>query len=107
MAASAGALTSKEETLRDVDEAFYKLNENQNGFYRTNYPPARLAKMGAENEKLSTEDKIGLVADAAALAIAGDATTAGLLNFVSNLSDEMNNTYVAHDRRQMTADSKL
>ncbi|KAL8970817.1 MAG: hypothetical protein Q9183_001347 [Haloplaca sp. 2 TL-2023] len=90
-AASAGALTSKEETLRDVDEAFYKLNENQNGFYRTNYPPARLAKMGAENEKLSTEDKIGLVADAAALAIAGDATTAGLLNFVSNLSHETNN----------------
>ncbi|KAL8872482.1 MAG: hypothetical protein Q9174_001896 [Haloplaca sp. 1 TL-2023] len=96
-AASTEALTTKEETIRDVDEAFYKLNENQNGFYRTNYPPARLAKMGAENEKLSTEDKIGLVADAAALAIAGDATTAGLLNFVSNLSQETNNASVFAD----------
>ncbi|KAI4132365.1 MAG: hypothetical protein LQ338_000713 [Usnochroma carphineum] len=88
--AATQALTSKEETLRDLDEAFYKLNADQNGFYRTNYPPARLAKMGAQKDKLSTEDKIGLIADAAALAISGDGTTAGLLTFISNFSDETN-----------------
>ncbi|KAL8735688.1 MAG: hypothetical protein Q9181_002751 [Wetmoreana brouardii] len=82
------ALMAKEETLRDVDEAFYKLNRDQTGFYRTNYPPARLAKMGAENDKLSTQDKIGLIADAAALAVSGDGTTAGLLTFLSNLPHE-------------------
>ncbi|KAI4096149.1 MAG: hypothetical protein LQ344_001212 [Seirophora lacunosa] len=86
--AATEALTLKEETLRDVDDGFYKLNSNQTGFYRTNYPPARLAKMGAEKDKLSTEDRIGLVADAAALAVSGDGTTAGLLTFVSNFSDE-------------------
>lgn len=88
--AATEALTSKEETLRDVDEAFYKLNADQAGFYRTNYPPARLIKMGVEKDKLSTEDKIGLVADAAALVISGDGTTAGLLTLISNFPDETN-----------------
>ena len=82
------ALTEKEETIRDVDETFYKLNSDQNGFYRTNYPPARLAKLGESREKLSNEDKIGLIADAAALAVSGDATTAGLLTLVENFQDE-------------------
>ncbi|KAL9014793.1 MAG: hypothetical protein Q9173_000584 [Seirophora scorigena] len=86
--AATEALSSKEETIRDVDEAFYKFNSNQTGFYRTNYPPARLAKMGAEKDKLSAEDRIGLVADAAALAVSGNGTTAGLLIFVSSFSDE-------------------
>ncbi|KAL9028297.1 MAG: hypothetical protein Q9196_003321 [Gyalolechia fulgens] len=90
MAVTIDALTSKEETLQDIDESFYKLNADQTGFYRTNYPPARLAKMGAEKDKLSAEDKIGLVADAAALAFAGDGTTPGLLTFISNFPDETN-----------------
>ncbi|KAI4227779.1 MAG: hypothetical protein L6R36_002132 [Xanthoria steineri] len=86
--AATEALTSKEATIRDVDETFYKLNADQTGFYRTNYPPARLAKLGAQSDKLSTEDRIGLVADAAALAIAGDGTTAGLFTFISELDQE-------------------
>lgn len=86
--AATNALTIKEDTLRDVDETFYKLNTKQVGFYRTNYPPARLAKLGAERHKLSVEDKIGLVADAAALAVAGQSTTAGLLTLVENFKDE-------------------
>lgn len=96
------ALTSKEETVRDVDEGFYKLNSNQTGFYRVNYPPARLAQMGVENEKLSTEDKIGLIADAGALAVAGDATTASLLTFLSALSHETNHAYVKRKLRPST-----
>ncbi|KAL8759431.1 MAG: hypothetical protein Q9184_003625 [Pyrenodesmia sp. 2 TL-2023] len=86
--AAVEALTTKEETLRGIDESFYKLNADQNGFYRTNYPPARLAKMGTQLDRLSTEDKIGLIADAAALALSGDGTTAGLLTFVSNFPQE-------------------
>ena len=86
--ASPRALMEKEETLRDVDETFYKLNTEQNGFYRTNYPAVRLARLGESEDKLSDEDKIGLIADAAALAISGHGTTAGLLNFVENFEDE-------------------
>ena len=58
-AAATSALTSKEETLRDVDETFYKFNSNQIGFYRTNYPPARLSKLGQDRSLLSIEDRIG------------------------------------------------
>jgi aminopeptidase N len=82
------ALVAKEETLRNVDEAFYKLNADNNGFYRTNYPPARLAKLGADRAKLSVEDRIGLIADTGALAVAGYATTPSLLTLVENFGDE-------------------
>ncbi|KAA6410075.1 MAG: aminopeptidase 2 [Lasallia pustulata] len=88
--AASNALTVKEETLRDVDESFYKLNSNQMGFYRTNYPPERLAKLSSAKDKLTVEDKVGLIGDAAALAVAGDATTAGLLAFTAGFKDEKN-----------------
>lgn len=84
------ALTVKEETLRNIDETFYKFNADQIGFYRTNYPSQRLAKLGASKDKLSIEDKVGLVGDAAALATAGHATTASLLTFIENFKDETN-----------------
>lgn len=83
-------MTVKEETLRNVDESFYKLNSNQMGFYRTNYPPERLAKLGSAKDKLTVEDKVGLIGDAAALAVAGDATTTGLLAFTAGFGDETN-----------------
>ena len=92
--AATAALTVKEETLRHIDETFYKFNSDQVGFYRTNYPPTRLEKLGAEKHRLSPEDKIGLVADAAALAVAGQATTAGLLSLVEKFEDESNKAYV-------------
>ena len=86
--ASSQALANKKETLRDIDESFYKINSDQVGFYRTNYPPVRLAKLGAEKDKLSVEDRIGLVADAEAMAIAGNGTTASLLTLLENFPDE-------------------
>ncbi|KAI9727019.1 MAG: hypothetical protein M1834_008545 [Cirrosporium novae-zelandiae] len=89
-AASTAALTTKEETIRDVDDSFYKLNVDQKGFYRVNYPPSRLTQLGAAKDRLSNQDKIGLIGDAAALALAGNATTAGLLSFVQGFKDEGN-----------------
>jgi len=103
--AATTALTAKEETLRDVDEMFYKLNNDHIGYYRTNYPPARLEKLGAERHKLSAEDKIGLVADAAALAVSGQATTAGLLVFVEKFKDEANKRYVHQWLRRIKSDN--
>ena len=84
------ALTTKEDTIRDVDESFYKLNSDLTGFYRTNYPPARLTKLGAAGDKLSIQDRIGLVGDAAALAVSGDSTTAALLALCKEFKDETN-----------------
>jgi len=83
-----GALGKKEDTIRDVDETFYQINKNLTGFYRTNYPPTRLAKLGEARHHLTVEDKIGLVGDAYANSVAGYGSTAGLLALVERFSDE-------------------
>ena len=88
------ALTVREDAIRSVNEKFYKLNADQMGFYRTNYPPERLAKLGGSKDLLTIEDKIGLVGDAAELAIAGYATTASLLAFLENFRDEKDHALV-------------
>lgn len=87
------ALVAKTDTIQGIDDGFYKLNKDQCGFYRTNYPPARLVKLGQSQEKLSTEDKIGLIGDAAALSVSGEGTTAGLLAFIEGFKGEDNYLY--------------
>jgi aminopeptidase N len=93
--AMAAALTSKTQIFQGIDESFYKLNTNNNGFFRTNYSPDRLAKLSAVKNQLSVEDKIGLIGDAAALAVAGHGTTASFLAFVEGLKAEDNYLYVS------------
>ncbi|KAG9229002.1 aminopeptidase-like protein [Amylocarpus encephaloides] len=80
--------TKKEDTIKGIDESFYKINKDNAGFYRTKYPPARLAKLGSQIYLLSTMDKIGLIGDAGALALSGQATTPGLLAFVEGFQSE-------------------
>ncbi|KAK8862013.1 peptidase family M1-domain-containing protein [Apiospora arundinis] len=82
------ALTTKEETIRDIDDDFYKLNHNGFGFYRTNYPPARLAKLGTQLEKLTIEDKVATLGSARDLASAGYGTTPALLAFLQGFGAE-------------------
>ena len=82
------ALTKKEDTVREVNESFYQLNKNLTGFYRTNYPPDRLKKLGEARDQLTVEDKIGLIGDAYANSIAGFGSTAGLLALVERFQDE-------------------
>ena len=84
------ALQGKSDIIRDVSEDFYKLNTDMTGFYRTNYPPERLSKLGAAKDKLSIQDRIGLIGDAAALAVAGDGNSAGLLSLCAEFKDETN-----------------
>lgn len=82
------ALQTKEDTIREIDDEFYKINADQNGFYRTNYPPQRLTKLAAARDKLSVEDRVGLIGDASALAISGDGTTPALLSFIEGFQEE-------------------
>ena len=88
IASTGSALTAKEDTVRDIDDSFYKLNADQSGFYRTNYPPQRLAQFGKSRSQLSVEDVIGLMGDATALAVAGQGNTAGLLTLLEGFKDE-------------------
>lgn len=73
------------------------------GFYRTNYPAERLKKLGEARYKLSTEDKIGLVGDSAALAQSGDAARAGFLSLIELFQDEENYLYGLADTPLVTA----
>ena len=82
------ALTTREVTLRGIDTSNFKLNDGQNGFYRVNYTAERLAKLGAVRKSLSVSDRVGLIADAAAMAISGLGSTTGLLSFLAELKDE-------------------
>ncbi|KAI8630705.1 peptidase family M1 [Xylariaceae sp. FL1651] len=84
------ALTEKDTTIRDIDNDFYKLNSNATGFYRTNYPPARLAKLGTQLGRLSNEDKISMIGSAADLAFSGYGTTPTLLSFIQGFGSETN-----------------
>ena len=84
------SLRVKEDTIRGVDEEFYKINIDSTGFYRTNYPPLRLASIGKHMGQLSILDKIGLIGDAGALSLSGDATTPALLGFLESFSSEEN-----------------
>ncbi|ETS77466.1 hypothetical protein PFICI_11340 [Pestalotiopsis fici W106-1] len=82
------ALTAKEDTIRDIDNDFYKLNDNGTGFYRTNYPPERLAKLGSQLDRLSVDDRASTIGSAAAVAKAGYGTTPALLSFLEGFSHE-------------------
>lgn len=85
------ALTAKSDTVKNVGEdTFYKVNKDLAGFYRTNYPPARLERLGQSLGLLSTEDKIGLLGDAAALAVSGEGTTPALLTLLEGFKNETN-----------------
>ena len=82
------ALTKRQDIIRDVDNTFYKLNYDNTGFYRTNYPTSRLAALGKQLDHITISDKIGLIGDAGALAVSGDATTAGLLTLTEGFREE-------------------
>lgn len=85
------ALDSKSSTITGIgQDSFYKINKDLSGFYRTNYPTSRLAALGQSLHLLSTEDKIGLIGDAAALAVSGDGTTPSLLTLLEAFKEEEN-----------------
>ncbi|KAL4746023.1 hypothetical protein BDW72DRAFT_185749 [Aspergillus terricola var. indicus] len=85
------ALVSKADTIQGIgQDSFYKINKDLSGFYRTNYSSSRLKKFGQSLDSLSTEDKIGLIGDAAALAVSGEGSTAALLSLLEGFKDETN-----------------
>ncbi|KAK1727724.1 peptidase family M1 [Colletotrichum acutatum] len=84
------SLEKKEDTIRDIDTDFYKLNSGSSGFYRVNYPPERLLKLGQQLDRLTTEDKIAIIGSSADLAFSGYGTTAALLSFVQGFAKEDN-----------------
>ncbi|KAF3894071.1 Glutamyl aminopeptidase [Trichophyton interdigitale] len=82
-------LTKKSDSVADINcGEFYKVNKDQCGFYHTNYPQDRLVKFGDSRNLLSSEDRIGLIGDAASLAVSGEGSTVSLLALVEKFQDE-------------------
>lgn len=83
-------LSRKEDIFKDIDTNFYKLNKDYSGFYRTNYSPSRLVTLSKQIDRLNLTEKIGLVADAGALAVSGEASSVALLTLVEGFQSETN-----------------
>lgn len=69
-------------------EPFFLLNKDAVGVYRVNYSAERLTKIAENIDKLSLNNKISLLADAASCATAGVGSTSGLLSVILALKDE-------------------
>ena len=88
-------LLSREGTF-PVTLATYKLNAGQTGLYRVSYPLSRWEKFGSQlvrpylPELLTGDDRVGLISDLCAIAIAGQTTTRSshFLTFLSNFKHE-------------------
>lgn len=89
IAGAPSILDTKEITVPGLaKEKFFKLNKNQTGVYRVNYSAERLASIAASIDNLTLNDKIGLLADAAACCTAGIGSISGLLSVMSALKHE-------------------
>ncbi|GME76432.1 unnamed protein product [Ambrosiozyma monospora] len=66
----------------NVKDGFFKVNGDSSGVYRVAYSDERWKKLGSSSaqSKLSVRDKVGLVADAGALSIAGHTKTTNFLS---------------------------
>lgn len=89
-------LSEKEATVTfpysQKEGAYWKLNFQTNGFYRVQYNEEQLRNLGSVIKKnptaLTTEDRVGVLADAFALAVAGYGSTSGALELLRSFESE-------------------
>lgn len=76
----------------DAKDGYYKLNFGSNGFFRVNLSQPQLKKLGASISKdltaFGTPDKISVLSDAFALAVAGYGSTTGALEIIKAYEKE-------------------
>jgi aminopeptidase 2 len=85
-------VTLHERTKTLTPSEFFKLNADHTGFYRVAYGPARLRTL-AQNAKaglLSVNDRLGLIADALAVAQSDRSKTSTVLALLQTFQDEEN-----------------
>ncbi|KAH6561606.1 hypothetical protein BASA50_004477 [Batrachochytrium salamandrivorans] len=75
-----------------VSGHFWKFNYKTTGFYRVNLDTKQQAHLGAalsaNLKSFTTEDRIGIIADAFATAKAGTSSTSGALDIIKGFSEE-------------------
>ncbi|KAH7359065.1 aminopeptidase [Plectosphaerella cucumerina] len=77
---------------------FFKLNADSSGFYRTQYSSERLQKLGKAADKLTVRDRVGLVADACALATSGYQKTSSALTLFKALAEAGESEFLVWDQ---------
>ncbi|KAI0461984.1 hypothetical protein LJB42_004589 [Komagataella kurtzmanii] len=82
------ALTEKSAVIPRPDSPFFKLNKDSVGVYRVFYSADLLKKISKNLDHFSAEDKVGLLADVNAAAIAGFLPTSKLLEFLLHFKSE-------------------
>lgn len=70
------------------DNKFFILNKNQANFYRVNYSSEQLERFAQNIDKLSLEDRIGVVADATSCATAGFGSIGSVLSLIDALKED-------------------
>ncbi|ROT40104.1 aminopeptidase [Sodiomyces alkalinus F11] len=91
-------LTTRERDIKIEHPDFFKINANCSGFYRTKYSSDRLQKLGKAAELLTVQDRVGLVADACALATSGYQKTSDSLTLFRALSDAGETEFLVWDQ---------
>lgn len=83
---------TKEVTIPGLakDNEFFIFNKDQVNFYRVNYSAEQLQHYAQNIDKLSLEDRVGVVADAASCATAGVGSVGSLLSLVRALKGDSN-----------------
>ncbi|KAG0307254.1 hypothetical protein BGZ98_000703 [Dissophora globulifera] len=89
--------TLKARSLKfEVPEGPYLFNKDYSGFFRTNYPPSAITRIGKAilegSDLLSLSDRAGLIADMSSLAKSGHTATKNFLDLVQYFKNE--DTYV-------------
>lgn len=81
-------LNERAKTVELKDPSFFKANGAQAGIYITSYSDERWAKLGGQADKLTVEDRTGLVADVKTLSASGYTSTSNFLKLVSQWENE-------------------
>ncbi|KAG5517875.1 hypothetical protein PMAC_000329 [Pneumocystis sp. 'macacae'] len=76
----------------DIMKGFYKINADHSGIYRTLYSSEQLKRLSCfpmtNSEFLTVEDRVGLIADTAALSQSGYSRTSEMLSLISKWFNE-------------------
>lgn len=81
-------LFSKTAVAKDLSGKFFKVNKNAYGFYRTIYDEKSLDVIKGNLDKLTAKDKVNLITDASATAMAGLSSTTVFLDLVKTYQNE-------------------
>ncbi|ATY65036.1 aminopeptidase 2 [Cordyceps militaris] len=84
------ALSEKEACVTIPADQLYLLNSSGTGFYRVEYPPDHLTRLGQELDGLNVAEKLTILNSASALAFSGAGSTVSLLGFMQAFAEETN-----------------